>query len=464
MYLKKYEFKGTPAPYQIEAVAKALKRKAFGVFFEQRVGKTRVGIDFAGTLYVEKHLNRCVVVCPVSAIGAWETQIPEYLPDDIPYVVQKFDPKHDLSTSKSLVFLLVTYDLARIHLAKIMDWNPHCVIADEVHKLKKHTSARSKALGKIALNAPYRLGLTGTPVAHKPVDIFGIFHFIDQTIFGKAINKFKNQYCIMGGYMQYEVVGYQEGALEEIARKVASASIRVLRKDVMIEPQEEHHTVLTDFETKGKVYYGLMRKESLAMLTSGSSVTGDTPLVRLLRLHQIAGGFLTDKNTGEVEVVSVSKINLAKQLIEDILEDEEEKVVVFCRFTPELEALERMCINIGVRPMVISGAVDQKERERRLDAFRNHPAVKVIILQQSAGNSGFSLAPASNVIFYSMTFSVLEYQQAKDRVMGREQTSPVVRYYYLAVRNTVDLKIMTDIRKGIDIASQISDRFRYYLE
>ena len=83
---------------------------------------------------------------------------------------------------------------------------------------------------------------------------------------------------------------------------------------------------------------------------------------------------------------------------------------------------------------------------------------------QSAGNAGFSLARSSKVIFYSISFSLVEYKQARDRVMGRAQQSGLVTYYFITAQNTVDEKVIADIRAGIDVASQVVDRFRYYLE
>lgn len=453
---KKYRFKGDPAPYQKQAVVNALKNKSYGVFFEQRVGKTRVGVDYAGALSLLGGYHKCLIVCPVSALQAWLTQIAEYLPDEIPYTVYRYAGKVPPSKDK-LLFVLATYDQVRIHWKALSIWKPDAVIADEVHKLKNPSSQRSRAMRKVAKNVKYRLGLTGTPIAQRPVDIFGVFRWIDESLFGSSFPEFKRRYCIMGGYMGYSIVGYQPGALEDIAQKTAKKSLRVLRKDVLEEPDIEELVLSTVLDTTGREHYDAMRREMMTELETGKVVTGDIPLTKLLRLQQITGGFL------DGEPVSTAKLLLTESLLVDLLE-EDEKVVIFCRFTAELKALMTIAHELKANPVHIDGSVPEKKRAEAIAKFKSDPSCKVIVLQQSAGNAGFSLAVANRVVFYSMSFSLVEYLQAKDRVMGREQASSLVTYYFITAEKTVDNKVMRDIRKGIDVASRVANQYKYYLE
>ena len=72
---------------------------------------------------------------------------------------------------------------------------------------------------------------------------------------------------------------------------------------------------------------------------------------------------------------------------------------------------------------------------------------------------GISLDRAHINIFYSLDFSLSNFQQARDRVMGRNQKNDVTNYM-LAVDKTVDKKIMKTLEKDEDIASSISDKWR----
>ena len=62
-------------------------------------------------------------------------------------------------------------------------------------------------------------------------------------------------------------------------------------------------------------------------------------------------------------------------------------------------------------------------------------------MQISAGGVGVDLTRARYSIFYSLSFSLGEYDQALARVHRPGQTRPV-EHIHLVARNTVDVKIM----------------------
>ncbi|MGZ6373565.1 MAG: SNF2-related protein, partial [Ktedonobacterales bacterium] len=51
------------------------------------------------------------------------------------------------------------------------------IIADEAHKLMHHTSLTSRVFSYYSPTTPYRLVLTGTPLGHDPLSIYGIYRF-----------------------------------------------------------------------------------------------------------------------------------------------------------------------------------------------------------------------------------------------------------------------------------------------
>ena len=42
---------------------------------------------------------------------------------------------------------------------------------------------------RLRSRAAYRIGLTGTPMPHSPMDIYGPFRFLDITIFGPSFGR-----------------------------------------------------------------------------------------------------------------------------------------------------------------------------------------------------------------------------------------------------------------------------------
>jgi SNF2 family DNA or RNA helicase len=158
--------------------------------------------------------------------------------------------------------------------------------------------------------ARFRLGLSGTPMPHSPLDVYAYYRFLDPRIFGWSFHKFRRHFAVMGGFQNHQVVDYRN--LDELNRKFYSIA-----------------------------------------------------LVKLLRLQQITGGYLRTDDGAEVQIDS-AKMNLLRDVLEDIGPDE--PVVVFCRFHKDLAAVNRVADEAGRRSLELSGRMDELKRWQAGDA------------------------------------------------------------------------------------------------
>ena len=93
-------------------------------------------------------------------------------------------------------------------------------MADEIHYFKTHTAQRTKALKK--LNPKYKLGLTGTPMQNKPVDVHSIFEFLIPDYFG-TLKDFRKKYVLFD-YSKGYPISYRN--LFELKKIVGKRMIR----------------------------------------------------------------------------------------------------------------------------------------------------------------------------------------------------------------------------------------------
>lgn len=441
----KYKFRRPlPAPYQIVAIKRVLKRKRFGVFFQQRVGKSRVAVDIAGFLNLTRGIDRVLIACPKSAKAIWEEQIKQYV--GVPVAVS-LDPDVDWSGIDMLKVWVLNYDIVRTRFERIKTWKPQVVVADEVHLLKHHTRRRSRVMQKLADQAEYVIGLTGTP--GKIEEWFGIWRFIDPSIFGLYYNRFEREHLVVSRARGYpELLDYRDEVKTTIM--IQDASIRVLRSDTEIkEPPTEDVVVPVTLEPTAKELYKKLAKESYLKIGE-EKVTAAIILTKLMRLHQLAGGFLS-LDSGEVQRVSKAKETACRELVEDLLEAGEQ-VIIVCRFLSEIDALS----SLGT---TLTGADDEKERNRKRLAF-DEGNIKVLIVQEQVGSMSLDLAAARIMVFYSVDHGLQMFQQVRDRVMGRRQTRPVT-YYYIQAKGTVDVEIMRSLRQGEDVVKRVNDVRRW---
>src|SRR5690606_22384059 len=169
--------------------------------------------------------------------------------------------------------------------------------------------------------------LTGTPVTQSPLDFFSQFKFLDDSIFGSSFYAFKARYAVeqpIGSTGAKKVVGYRNMA--ELVQKAHSIAFRMTKAEALDLPEQVDQVLYATLETKAQALYNQMLKESVAELNEEKVITAANVLARLLRLSQLAGGFVG--GDGEVEQVSTVKLSLLKETLDDLL-DAGKKVVIF---------------------------------------------------------------------------------------------------------------------------------------
>lgn len=460
-----YRFKTKPDAHQIAALKQALEKRRFGVFFQQRVGKTKVAIDFCGATLVKEWSNKIMIVCPLSVRTEWIAQLKEHFPYTGKYHAHLYPSdkakRHRLleetRRTSDPTFIILNYDILNNDINNLTEWEPDTVIFDESHLIGRHSSNRSKAAAKLGKSANNVLLLTGTPIPKKWYHIYGQFRAMDDTIFGKNWNKFVNKWGIKGGYMGKEIVDCKD--MEELSRVIANHSIRVLRKDVFDEPKIENVLIPVELNDNTRAMYRSLADYFILELSKHEVITADLAITRIMRLQQMCGGFVKS-DLGDMLYVSDEKINVLVDLVNTKYEGDE-SVVIFHRYRAEGEEivnrLKKFC-KVGV----INGSVAEVDRKKARDKFQSGE-LDAIVIQISTGAMGISLDRAHINIFYSLDFSLSNFQQARDRVMGRNQKSDVTNYF-IAASGTVDEKVMRTLKNDEDVASKISDNWRWIFE
>jgi SNF2 family DNA or RNA helicase len=141
-------------------------------------------------------------------------------------------------------------------------------------------------------------------------------------------------------------------------------------------------------------------------------------------------------------------------LLADVLEDipETEPVVVFCRFIADLEAVHAAGNRLGRRVCELSGRRDD------LVAWQSGEA-PILAVQYQAGSLGISLVRARYGIFYSLSWSLGEYQQARARLARPGQTRPVTFFHLIAV-DTIDEVMLRALGGKAEVIQAVIDHLK----
>jgi SNF2 family DNA or RNA helicase len=272
------------------------------------------------------------------------------------------------------------------------------------------------------------------------MDIYAVFRFLDVRIYGPSFSAFRQKYAVMGGYQRKQITGFQR--LDELEQLMSRITFRV-GKEVLDLPPETHVTYYCDLAGEALRIYRDLEQDFVARVLDGT-VTAANAMVKLLRLQQVTGG-VVPTDDGIARRVDNSKQKLLADTLEDIGKDE--PVVVFCRFHADLDAVHEACEQNEFASLELSGRRDELKRWQDGEA-------QVLAVQISAGGVGVDLTRARYSMYYSLSFSLGEYDQALSRVHRPGQTRPV-EHIHLVARNTVDVKIMRALEKRAEIVQAI---------
>lgn len=429
------------------------------LLMEMGTGKTITGIAVAGALYQAGKLRRMLVVAPLSILGVWDEEFAKFAAFDYTLAVltgtgaKKADTLRHMRGTP-LQAAVINYESAWRLEKELQAWDPDLIIADEGHKIKTHNIAASKAMHRLGARARYKLLLTGTVITNKAVDVFSQYKFLNPAVFGQSFYVFRNRYFDMVGYGQHTPV-LKRSMEQDLMRRLHSIAFRATKAECLDLPEITEIVRTVELEPSAmKIYKDLVR-DSYAEL-GRSEITVTNILTRLLRLSQLTGGFIGDDEGSAPLRVSTAKQAALEDIVEDALQ-EGKKLVIMARFIPEIEAVCRMLEKQEIRYSLIKGGV--KDRDAQVSAFQNDPQVQVFVGQIATAGLGVTLTAASTMVFYSLDYSMSNFEQAKARIhrVGQKENCT---YIYLTAKGTVDARVIKALRGKADLARMLVDDYR----
>lgn len=455
--------RAAPYDHQRRAAAFALDRfsRAGGaaLLMEMGTGKTLTSIGIVGQLWKERRIARLLIVAPLSILGVWRDEFDKFAGYDYCLSVLEGTAARKADTirhmaGKSLQVLVINYESAWRMEKELAEWRPDMIVCDEGHKIKTHNIAASKAMHRLAAKAKYRLLLTGTVITNKPIDVFSQYKFCDPAIYGNSFYQFRNRYFDMVGFGGYTPV--MKRSMEgEFTERLHSIAFRATKAECLDLPEFTDIVQRIDLEPQAMRIYRQLVRDSYAELAEGS-VTVTNVLSQLLRLSQLTGGYVGNDEAGGVTQVSTAKLDALADLVDGAVADGR-KIVVIARFVPEIHAIGRRLEGKKIRYAQISGEV--KDRDEQIAAFQNDPEVPVFIGQIATAGLGITLTAASLMVFYSLDYSMSNYEQTRARIHRVGQKNECT-YIHLVARGTVDEKVLKALHDKANLAKSLVDDYR----
>ena len=416
--------------HQTEALEFISDKPGAMLAMDMGTGKSRVIVD----LIARKDYQKVLILAPLSVVGnVWPGEFVKHAPGllrVLPLVGQSTKKRQE-TADKALrtgrpTAVIMNYDAVWRKpfgdWAMQQDWD--LLVMDESHRIKAPGGVASRYCSRLSDRVGHRVALTGTPMSHSPLDIYAQYRALDKKIYGTSYARFRSRYAVMGGFNRMQVVGYQREA--ELRKLFYSRAYRVESADVLDLPSTLSVNRMCELGKQGQRLYSEMAEEFIADL-AGGHITASNALSRLLRLQQITSGYGRLEDGTDVEI-DTSKARVLEDTLADI---GQEPVVVFVRFTHDLDVVHRVAAKVGIPSYEVSG--------RRKDLAEWSSGVLAVQIQ--AGGLGLDLTLARYAIYYSLGFSLGDYSQSMARLHRPGQTHPV-EYIHILASGTVDEIVM----------------------
>ena len=432
--------------------------KGVALLCEMGCGKPVMAIAIIGYLYMIGKIEKLLIVAPLSIVTVWRDAFIEFADFDYELTVlsgsssQKKKQIQELM-KKGLQVLVINYESAWRLESTLLEWAPNAIICDEGHKLKEARTAQAKAMHNLGDRADFKLLLTGTLITNKEIDVFSQYRFCEKNIFGTSFYAFRNKYFDMTGYGNH-IPKFKKSKTDEFLKRMHSIAFRCTKSECLELPEVTEEEIKIELEPKALKIYSELEKESFTEL-SNSEVSAVNVLTKLLRLCQVTGGHLTD-DEGDTNLVSTAKLDALTDIVESSVEDNK-KIVVMARFIPELNDIQKMLDKKGIGYAVIRGGI--KDRDEQIRRFQEDPNCMVFVGQIAAAGLGLTLTAASTMCFYSLDYSMSNFEQAKARIHRISQRENC-HYIYLVAKNTVDVKVLRALRNKVNLAKALVDDYR----
>ncbi len=342
-------FLGTLLPHQAQAVTWLLAHPKAVLADDVGLGKTVTTCALIGHVLDRPCRGRVLLALPASLAAQWSGELARFLPG-----VPVLGDAHAYPGIDSMVDV-VSLDKLTANLGFYRARDYRLVVVDELSHLKAG-GAQAQAVGELAAAAERVVGLTATPMENDLIETYRMLQACavpglppstswERFVVFEAVTTSKGRH-------RRKPVGVRGALVPELKTLLAPMLLRRTADQVGLDlPTVDEHTYREEL-TEGQL---------LAYQAAGD-------LDDLLARHQAR-----DKATSVVGGRSAKADKVLGLL------GLSPKAIVYAHHLEHLDAVEQLLSAVGIGYIRLDGRLTQRQRDDRVAAFRDNPAIRVLL-------------------------------------------------------------------------------------
>jgi len=440
--LRKTLLKAKLLPYQLDGIAFAVGAGRAVLADDMGLGKTIQGIGISELLSMEAGISKVLVICPASLKSHWRLEILRFSDRNCQLILGSAEER-SAQYNNSCFYTICNYEQVLRDLLTIERVKWDLIILDEGQRIKNWEAKTSQVIK--ALKSTFALVLSGTPLENRLDELYSVVEFIDDRRLGPAF-RFYNRYRVVDE--KGRVLGYKN--LHELRERLKPVLLRRTRKMVMAELPPRVTEIRRIPPTEEQIVLHNAQMKIIKRIISKKYIS-EMDILRLqkaLLICRMAANstFLVDK----VPPGYSSKLLEFENLIDQLIEEEDRKIVLFSEWTTMLGLIEPLLLKRKVRYVRLDGSIPQQKRQGLIYQFQRDPDYKFFIAT-NAGSVGLNLQAANTVINVDLPWNPAVLEQRISRVHRMGQKRPV-QTYLLVTEDTLEERLLGTLSAKHELA------------
>jgi len=385
-------------------------------------GKTVSSLWAYDYMRSRNQVKKALIVCPLSTMErTWADEVFKTFPHlDAQVLYGSRERRRKLLKEDAHLYIINTDGLKTIEEDLKNRPDIDLLIIDEVAMFRNGSTNRWKTMNIIANKQCARRiwALTGMPTPNAPTDSWAQCKLVNPNSTTVPSYFTKARDALMRQISPFKWVARDNA--NDIVKEWMQPAIRFSLEDCTDLPEQIHMSRQVEMSDEQKKAY----KEMFGKLKTefdGGEILAVNEAVKANKLVQIACGVAYAQDGSSIVLPSNQRL----EVLQEIIEESEGKVIVFVPLTAVLEHVAEY-LSQHWEVAIVHGETSKNARDEIFRAFQQSPNPHVLVANPGTMSHGLTLTQATTVVWYAPVHSNDTYEQACARVRRPGQTRTTV--------------------------------------